>query len=41
MNIVIQPLHDDLTVPYTQFRLPHIFKSVDIYEGYFTALLPT
>ncbi|KAG1858588.1 hypothetical protein C8R48DRAFT_775025 [Suillus tomentosus] len=39
-DIVVEPSHDELTVPYAQFRLPHSFKSVDIPQYYFTALPP-
>lgn len=39
-DIVVEPSHDKLTVPYAQFRLPHLFKSVDIPQYYFTALPP-
>lgn len=39
-DIIVEPPHDELAVPYAQYRLPHSFKSVDIHECYFTTLLP-
>jgi hypothetical protein len=39
-DIIVEPPHDELAVPYVKYRLPHSFKSVDIHECYFTTLLP-
>ncbi|KAG1831701.1 hypothetical protein EV424DRAFT_1342699 [Suillus variegatus] len=33
-DIIVEPPHDELAVPYAQYRLPHSFKSVDIHELY-------